>query len=179
MVVTSSAMKRQSKETARGCRDKVVHMISANLSREADVIVPHRVMGSTDDEGRCDDQLTVFAIKLVPRKLFEDESIVGRVVVEGLNDVVAVRPGVCANAILLVTVTLTESHNVEPVSAPSLTIVRGTKKAVDEELVGVCARISNEGVDLFWSRRQADEIKGHASNDRRAIRRLAGAKALL
>ena len=88
--------------------------------------------------------------QLVAGDLFLDEAVVGLVGVEGLDDVVAIAPGVGARLVGLEAVGLGVAGEVEPVAAPALAVVRRGEQAVDELLEGVGR----------WSARKASTSSG-------------------
>src|SRR5712691_5294288 len=60
--------------------------------------------------------------------------------------------------VILETIALAESNDVEPVSTPALAVVRRRDQAIDEFLESVRRVIGKECVDLLWRRRQSQEI---------------------
>ena len=79
----------------------------------------------------------VVGVEFVAGELFGEKLVVGLVVVEGGDDVVAVAPGVRAVGVLTVSVGLGVADEVEPVAAPALAVGGAFEQAVDEALVGV------------------------------------------
>ncbi len=69
--------------------------------------------------------------------LLLDESGVRLVVVERLDQVIAVGPGVAPDAVLVVAVRLGEVDQVHPVPRPALAVMRAGQQAIDQPLVGV------------------------------------------
>ena len=63
--------------------------------------------------------------------LFLDEAIVGRVVVEGADDVVAVGPGIGALGVDLKAVRICVAHDIEPVLRPAFAVAFAFEQAVD------------------------------------------------
>ena len=109
--------------------------------------------------------------QLVAGELLADEAVVGLVVVERADDVVAVAPGVGLGVVALVAVGLGEPDEVEPVPAPLLAVAGRVEQAVDQLLVGVGRRVVDEGVDLLGRRRQAGQVVGRRGGSARASRR--------
>ena len=66
-----------------------------------------------------------------------DEAGVRRVAVERLDQVVAVRPGIGPDPVLVVAVGLGEMDQVHPVPRPALAVMGAGEQAIDQPLVGV------------------------------------------
>src|SRR5262249_49779480 len=94
-----------------------------------------------------------------------NETIVRLVVIERTDDVIAVPPGVRADRVVLETVALREAGEIEPVSSPTLAVMRRGEQAIDELLVGVGRGVVHEGIDFRRRWRQADEIERNPANE--------------
>ena len=88
----------------------------------------------------------------VAGELFHNETVVGKVVVEGLNDVVAIAPGVRIKVIFVHAGGVGVAGDVEPMTSPAFAIVRRGKQAVDDLGVGVWGMVGQEGADLLRRR---------------------------
>ena len=86
--------------------------------------------------------------KQVSGDLFAHELGVGLVPVEGVDDIVAVAPGVGEDERASAAAGFGESGDVQPVSAPTLAEVRGAEEVVDDLLEGVGGLVVQEGVGL-------------------------------
>lgn len=76
-----------------------------------------------------------------------EESIVGLVLIEGPDHVIAIATGVGLGRIALVTVGLGVANQVEPVPAPGLSIMGGGEQSNDQPLVSIRSKIGDERVE--------------------------------
>src|SRR5262249_62198853 len=81
--------------------------------------------------------LRVVGIQFVAGELLAEESVVGLVVVEGVDDVVAVTPGEGAWVVRLEAVALGEAGEVEPERGPALAVLRRGRDPLNDPVVGV------------------------------------------
>ena len=129
------------------------------------------------DEGLVGD-----VVELVARDLLAQELVVGLVVVEGVDDVVAVPPRVVAAVVLLEPRRVGVAGHVHPVTAPALAVVRRVEQPLDQALPGAPPGVGEELVDLLGGRRQPGEVQigpahqgqGVGPRPRRHPRLLAG-----
>ena len=102
--------------------------------------------------------------------LVADELVVGQVGVEGLDDVVAVRPGIGSLGVDLKAMGVGVAHDIEPVLGPAFAMVRRGEQAVNEALQGRFlhrrSAFGDEARHLFRSRRQAGQIEAEPANQR-------------
>jgi len=108
---------------------------------------------------------------LVASELLEQEAVIGFVIVEGANDVIAVTPGIVAVRVVLETIGLGKADNVEPVLAPVLPIVRIGEQALDQILPGVRGAVGDERRNLGGRRRQTHKVEADTADEGCAIRR--------
>ena len=98
--------------------------------------------------------------------MFGDEEVVRDIGIEGADDVVAILVGVVDGIVKLVTVGLGVAHQVEPMTPPAFTEVRGGKETVYRDFnggIGIAGGVFFEFVDFLRSRRKAGEVEGQAS----------------
>ena len=120
------------------------------------------------EEGRRD-QLAAPLLQVrrreeVPRDLLADETVVGPVVLERLDHVVAVAPGLLHDE-AAEGERLAEAGDVEPVAAPALAEGAGGQQAIHDFFEGVRRWVVHELVDLLGARRHAEEIEGDAPQE--------------
>ena len=115
MVVTSRAIHGQPEEDLAGGGDDVVELIEAREFLVRGVVVPD----PQAVESRGDDPVGTALRKFVTGQLLAKEPIVGFVLVEGPDDVVAVSPGMGLGVVRLVAVGLCEAHEIQPMAAPT------------------------------------------------------------
>ena len=98
-------------------------------------------------------------------ELSADEGWPGEVVVEGLDDPVAVGPGVGSEDVVLEAMAVGEVDRVEPVPGHPLAEARRGEEPVDEPLMGVGSGVSAERRHLLRRRREAVEIDRHPADE--------------
>ena len=103
--------------------------------------------------------------------LLADELVVRLVVVERVDDVVAIAPGVRVGEVPRRAGRLAVAGDVEPVPAPAFAERGRGEQPVDDLLEGVGRRVVDEGVDLLGRRRQAGQVERDPADQRRAGRR--------
>ncbi len=89
------------------------------------------------------------------------ELIVGEILVEGADHVVAITPGFLLLEIKFMAAGFRETDEIEPVPGPSLSIVRRGQQAVDNLLIRLRRFVGQESCDLFRRRRKAGEVERH------------------
>ena len=97
--------------------------------------------------------------------LFADELVVGEVAVEGVDDVVAVAPGIAEGDVFIEAVGVGVAGDIEPVAAPAFAVVRGIQEAVDDAGEGVGRVVGEEGGDVVGRGREAGEVEGGAAEE--------------
>lgn len=103
----------------------------------------------------------------VTGELLMDELVVGKVVVEGVDDVVPVDPGVFAVEVGFGAIGFSPADDIKPVLGPAFAEVRGGEEFVDEGGVGVgiLLVIGDELIDAVGGGREAGEDDGSAMNE--------------
>ncbi len=109
--------------------------------------------------------------KLIGGELLADELIVGQVVVEGRDHVVAIGVGIRIAAVLGEDVALGVgvAGHVEPVPAPALAVGGRGQQAIDHLGVGVGRGVVFERFDLVGRGRQAGQVECRAAQQRAPI----------
>ena len=100
----------------------------------------------------------------VAGQLFHHELVVGKVAVVGVDDPLAVAPGMGPHVVLLETVAVGVAGQVQPVAGPALPEVGRRQHPVDQPLVGVGTPVGKEALPLSRRGRQAHEIQVESSN---------------
>jgi hypothetical protein len=101
-----------------------------------------RFFGVEAEPAGGDEGVGLVGFEFVAGELLPDEAVVGEVVVEGADDVVA---------------------DVEPVLGPAFAETGRGEEAVDDFFVGVWAGVGEEGVALGGGRGEAGEVEGDAT----------------
>ena len=104
----------------------------------------------------------------VAGQLFDREPVEGHVAVESLDDPVPKSPRNRPQLIRQVTVTVGVVSHVEPRPGPAFPVVRRGEQTVDDPLVGTGTLVLDERRDLARCRRQPDQVKRDATNQRLA-----------
>ena len=97
-------------------------------------------------------------------KLLADETIVGLVVDERLNHVVAILSGLRNGIIAAAAAGVGVAHNIQPHAAPPLTISFRREQALDQLLVSFRRFVVEEGLHFGRRGRKARKIVGHAAD---------------
>jgi len=105
----------------------------------------------------------------VASELFLNELVVGFVLLEALDYVIAVAVGIRAVGVVFVAVGFSEADNVEPVAGPLLSVSRGSKETLDQGFVGLGGWVVEEGLGFFRGRGKAVEVVGGSPDERGAI----------
>ena len=135
------------------------------------VEVPHETLADGEETERG--ELGYFRLRLgetVGGDLFDDELVVRQILVEGVNDVVAISPRVRVErlalaAALAVAGRVGVARDVEPVPRPTLAVARRCEEAIDELFKSVRRFVGDERIHFRGSRREADQIVGDAADE--------------
>ena len=105
----------------------------------------------------------------VAGELLDGELIKGEVGVDGVDDPIAIAPGVHAWAIFFVSITIGIASLVEPVPAPAFAKMRRGKQALDETVVGFRRFVVNKFADFLGRGGEPNEIITEPLDERVAI----------
>ena len=110
--------------------------------------------------------------------MFLNKLVVWLVVVERLDNVVAVAPRVVAVTVVFKSAGIGVANRVEPVAAPALPVMRRRQQLFDH--LGKCIRrtVVQEGLDVSGSGWQAGEIEIRAADQSAAVRGAGGLQLL-
>ena len=182
VIVAAGAGDGQAQETAGDGVDALVALVGAALNRLG--LIPNP--GSAAEEAG---RLEVFGggvlAHQVAGELHLDELAIGKIVVELLDDPVAVDPGaierhVAAPArIETANVVVAVAGDVEPVAAPALAVGRRCEETVDHLGEGLGGGVLFEGGDLGGGGRKAGEVEGGATDQGALVRHGSGLQTLL
>ena len=128
-------------------------------------------------EAGGDARLVRDVVQLVARDLLAQELVVRLVVVEGVDDVVAVAPHVQADVVLLEPVGVGVARHVQPVAAPALAVVGRIEQLVDQPLPGPALGVGQEFLHLLGGGRHADQVEIGAPQQRQPIGPRRGGQA--
>ena len=175
MVVAAGALHAGAEEDVAGGVGDVVQDVLPLPARVAVVVFVDPVAEVA--EGR--ERVGVAGEEFVAGELLLHEAVVGLVLVEGLDDVIAVAPGGRAEVVDAVAVAVGVAHEVEPRARHPLTVGRGGEQAVDELIVGRRVLVLDEGSDLFGRGRQTGQVEGDAADEHGALGFAGGREAFL
>ena len=119
------------------------------------------------------------AVLISARDLLDDETVVGHVGVERVDDPVAIPPYVADRAVPLQPARLAVPRQVQPMPAPALSIARICKQLVHEFLERVAGLIPEERVHLLDRRRHTGQINIYATHQNSLVRFRSRSQALL
>ena len=173
MVVAAGAREGGAEEGRRGRTDHVVQFVGALVGGQHGVGRFHPVPRTAHEEAGSG-----VGSELVPGQLLADEAVVGQVGVEGLDDVIAVGPGVGTRQIGLEAVGLREAGDVEPVPRPFLAETGRGQQAVDHRVVSSIRGVGDKGGDFLRRWRQSDDVEVGASDERAGVCGLGETEAL-
>src|SRR5262245_16076550 len=122
-----------------------------------------------DKKARGHDAVASRAGEHVAGNLLADELVVRLVLVEALNDVIAIAPRVIADLVAFEALTLREPSHVEPVSSPALAITRRGQQSINQLLICIWRLVFQEGVQFLGRGREAMQVIGSAADQRGAI----------
>ena len=166
VVVATGARDCQAEKGLRGHVNAVVDDL---------VGIPVEVVAYREKAQRRQGALVAAAVQLVGSELFQDEPVVGLVVVERFDDVIPVGPRIRVNGTLAAAIKLAlrvrVSRHVEPMPTPALAVMRGGQQFVHELFKRVRRIVREKILHLFGCWRQSDQIIVNAANQRALVRR--------
>ncbi len=176
MIVAARAADGQAEKYGAGGIDPIDQGLDA-----VDVLhlVEHVAIGADGVEASAAHGRRVIGIEFVAGDLLFHEAIVGLVVIEGIDDVVAIAPGIKKIGVLLEASGVAVACEIEPVAAPLLTVSRGGEELVDQLFVGIGSGIGHEFFHLCGGGRQSVQIKIGAPDQGTAIGFLGGLQLLI
>ena len=126
VVVAAAAIDREPQEGSRDGSDQLgnLFLVSTLHFTLAGADILDFIPCTRDEKTRCGNAVATWLGLGVAGELFADEAGVGNVIVETVDDIVTVAPGMRAKFVVLVAVTFSEADHVQPVSSPALAVVR-------------------------------------------------------
>ena len=102
-------------------------------------------------------------------ELFDEEAVVGEIAVAGVDDPVAVAPGLRHYGVGIVGRGLGEANDVEPVAGLLLAVMGRGEEPVDDLAPSIGPGVGEEGGGLLRRRREPGEVEGHPPQERGPI----------
>ncbi len=119
-----------------------------------------QVPGTGGDEPECGECLGVVRRQRVGGKLFAYKLAVGDILVQGVDDVIAVGPRIGAAFVFVVAMGVAVVDDIKPVPRPAFAVARRREEAVDELFIGIGRRVVDKRVDFLGRGGEAVEIEG-------------------
>ena len=179
VAMTAGAVERQAEEGLADDADHVLHLLLTRVGtlRGVGLGVAGPVPGAADEHARGNNAVAGHRFEDVAGELFLHETVVGLVVVEAPDDVVAVVPSPVAWMVVFKSLALGIADDVEPVPSPAFAVVGRGEELVDEPSPGDIGGIGHEGIDLLGARRQPDQIDEQAPDEDVGIGGAGGGEA--
>src|SRR5688500_15911962 len=174
MVMAARAAVSKSKEYRSNRVGDVVQDFLAALDR----IVHIELVRKVPIEAGGNSSGSVIGIKLVSGQLFLDKAVIWFVLIEGLDDVVAIAPDVRPVYVRPEAFAFGVPGKIEPVARKPLPIGRGGQQPVDYFLIGIRRCIGDELANVFRSGRQSGHVQTRAAKQRDLVSRGIQAQAL-
>ncbi len=168
MVVTSHAADRHSQERFS---DRVELLVD-RVHEEFFFVRLGQHFRTEHQEARRRFRFTVRAGHEVARQLLDQKSAERLVIVERVDNVVAISPSVTESQVLIKSVRIGIPGDVQPVPSPANTVLRRFQQALDHFLEGVSRVVCQIRSKFFRSRRQTDQIKRDPTQQRSFVRSL-------
>ena len=163
VIVTASAGHRLGEHGASDGVDLLVDDVGGKLAR----IRFLEVLGAQRQEAGCNKQPGSLGVRIrrqqVASHLFDEEAIVGHVGIHGVDDVVAITPGVRKRDVRFLAARFGIASDVEPVPAPAFAELLRGQKGIGFELEGLIEpgflHVRQKPIECGGRGGQADEIK--------------------
>ena len=126
--MAASAIEGQSQHALAGHRDQIIQAIEGCQQGIGRFVIPDTqaiVAG-------CGQAFDSRGVEFVARQLLDEEAMVGLVVIESPNDVIAILPSVRLGTIALETVGFRIANHVQPMTPPTLTEPRVGQQTIDD-----------------------------------------------
>ena len=137
------------------------------------------LVGEVAVEPGSDERGGVAGVEFVAGDLLADEAVVRLVLVEGVDDVVAVAPDVGAGLVALEALAVGVAGEVEPVARPALAVARRGEKAINDAVEGGGRVVGEERLHFFGSGQQSGEVERGAADERDLVGGRSGAQVPL
>ena len=169
VIVAARAAERYPEK--RGAHD-VGHLGQHLVAAACDLLVAGILAQRTETiEARGNQSFVLIRADLISGELLEYETVVRLVVIECVDDVIPVTPGVSAVGVVFEAIGFGESHDVEPMPAPALAILRACQEAFNQLGVRIGRFVGDKPGHFAWRRRKPDQVKVNSPDQRRAIGR--------
>ncbi len=161
MVVASGAPNRQAKESGTGHAHHVGQFVGPLLLPEQGVFAVYDILGASHDKAGGG----VFSHR-VPGNLFKDKAVVGFVLVEGPDYVVAVVVGIGPLVVGLEAGAVGVANDVQPMTGPAFPVTWVLKDFFNELFIGILPFVRYKSFHFFGRWQQAQHIQVDPSDER-------------
>ena len=174
MVVAPGALHRQADKRGHGGRH---HVVTIEIAR--DFLVDRSVLNAhlrafiprpRRQETGCGDGVRVVRKQNVSGNLLRDEAGVRFVLIERAYHVVAIRPGVFANRVLIVAVGLGVMNHIQPVPRPALPVARARKQLIHHSFKRARRPVVDKAHDTLRRRGEPGQVQRRPPKQRPAVR---------
>ena len=162
--MAAGAADRQSEEGRAGGVHDVGQLILTLHESQVDVRAFDEVISPGDEESRSGIHSESIASNLLP-----DELIIRLVVIQRLDDIVAIRIGVLPIAVRLESVGFGEAGDVQPVSAPAFTIAGAGQNTIHQLLHRIGPGVADKLFHFFRRGRESVHHEVKAPDERATI----------
>ena len=175
--------------TGEGVERVAHHFIPINVAGDAAINLtlryfdmPDKIPRTGGNEAKPKNAVGRAGEERIAGNLFLDEPRVRFVFVERTNNIIAIRPGVGPQLVLVVPAGVGVLHHIEPVPAPAFAVARAGEQSVGQcgdGLITIGFRRLFKRRNLRGSGRQAGEVEGHAPDQGEGIGLGGGAQSML
>ena len=165
MVVAACAVDRQAEKHLSRGRHDVVEPVVAKLLAIGRLVVPD----AEPVVARRDERVIRWIGQFVAGQLLDHELVVGLVVIQRPDHIIAIPPGVRLVAVAFEGVRVGITNEIEPVTGPLLTVVRTGEQPIDHLLPGGSRVVGEEVIDFLLGRRQAGDAVGRPADQGRLV----------
>ena len=177
MIVAAGTIDAQRHERAGGGGQLLVREVQFLLHR----VVFANHLGAKHQEAGCDQSLGAVGVtpvrEDVASQLLAHELVIGLVLIERPDHVVAVAPGVAVHDVVVHPVAIRIARHVQPMPAPALPVARRGQQPVHNPREGIVRRIGEERSDLVRGGKQAVQVERSPPNQRSLVAGSCGAQA--
>ena len=176
VVVAARAVHRQAEEHPPGRRDHVIEVVVAVL--RVVLLAEEHARPHAQHPGR-DQRVKARVFYFVAGELLLHEAVVGLVLVECLDDVIAVTPSVRLIVVVLIAGGIRVAHRIQPVASPAFAVTGRVQQFIDQPCEGFLRRVLLERGHDCGRRQQADQIQVGSPHQRPGVGARSALDALI
>ena len=166
MIVAAGTLHSKSqKDVTRGIRHFVENQIP--LTTRVAIVV---LINPVPQKSRSDQGIRVLRKQFIPGQLFLHKLVIRFVLIQTLNHIIPVPPGIRAVVINSIAIRICIPNNIQPVPRPTLTVTITGQQSIHHAFPGIRPLIRHELLNLRSSRWQSRQIKCHPTNQYLPVR---------